>query len=429
MILGAAAGWLLPGVAPYVSWLGDLFIRLIRMIVIPLVFVTILVGVASLGNSRRLGQLGGRALVLFTSLVMLAAWIGIAIACLLGPGRGPQMVSALATAPAIPSSSVATVAAVANTPALRDQLLSIVPINPFAALATGDMLAVIFFAAVLGAGLLYVGASAQPLEACLRAANLVLSRVVSAIMETAPIGVFSLTASAMARAGTLPLSNMSLLALCVVGGSLVLTLAVHITLIRVFARMSPAHFLSGASKALLIALSTGSSSAVLPTAIDVAEQRLGVSRTVSSTVLPLGASIGRDGTAMYVSLLAIFAAQAFGMTLHFRELIAIVLTTTLVALATAPVPSASLFMLAAVLSSIGIDAAHAATVVGFILPFDALFNMVRTVPNATSNLCVALLVNGNVEQSAALDRRPASPADSTDTGILRPNNSGAASNL
>jgi Na+/H+-dicarboxylate symporter len=409
MVLGAAAGWLLPGAAPYVSWLGELFIRLIRMIVIPLVFVTILVGVASLGNSRRLGQLGGRALVLFTSLVMLAAWIGIAIACLVGPGRGAQIFSALAPAPAMSSSSAATASTAASAPALRDQLLSIVPINPFAALATGDMLAVIFFAAVLGAGLLYVGAPAQPLEACLRAANLVLSRVVSAIMETAPIGVFALTTSAMARAGALPLANMSLLALCIVGGSLVLTLAVHITLIRVFAGLSPADFLSGASKALLMALSTGSSSAVLPTAIDVAERRLGVSRTVSSTVLPLGASIGRDGTAMYVSLLAIFAAQAFGMTLHFRELIEVVLTTTLVALATAPVPSASLFMLAAVLGSIGIDAAHAATVVGFILPFDALFNMVRTVPNASSNLCVALLVNDNIDPSGGLDSHTTGP--------------------
>jgi Na+/H+-dicarboxylate symporter len=395
MVMGTAIGWLLPAATPYVSWLGELFIRLIRMIVIPLVFVTILVGVASLGDSRRLGQLGGRAVLLFASLVMLAAWIGIAMACLVGPGRGTQIAAALSPAPVVSSATTVAVSAAASAPALRDQLLSIVPINPFAALATGDMLAVIFFAAVLGAGLLYVGASAQPLEACLRAANLVLSRVVAAIMETAPIGVFALTATAMARAGVLPLTNMWLLALCVVGGSLVVTLAVHITLLRVFAGLSPTKFLSGASKALLMALSTGSSAAVLPTAIDVAEHRLGVNRTVSSTVLPLGASIGRDGTAMYVSLLTIFAAQAFGMTLHFGALMEVALTTTLVALATAPVPSASLFMLAAVLSSVGIDAAHAATVVAFILPFDALFNMVRTVPNATSNLCVALLVNGS----------------------------------
>ena len=377
MLAGMAAGWLWPGIGEYSGWVGDVFVRLIRMVIVPLVLVTITSGVASLGSFRKLGSIGIRVIALFVGLSVLAAWLGIALALLFQPGRGASVAQAL------------PVTGLAGRP-ISEQLLGIIPTNPVSAAANGEMLAIIFFAIVLGTGILCAEEAARPLKDLLAAAGAVMFKIVKGVMETAPFGVFALMATAIGRNGSLTFANVSLLALSVVCGSLFQTLIVHGALIRFVARLPVGRFLSGATDALLVAFSTGSSSATLPVAIAVAERNFGMHKSISSTVLPLGASIGRDGTAMYVSLLAVFAAQVFGVPLHLQDYTSIVLTASLVALGTAPVPSASLFMLAAVLSVIAVDDARTALIVGFVLPFDSLFNMVRTIPNATSNLSVAV---------------------------------------
>ena len=377
MGLGILFGWLWPTAGQYVGWMGEVFIRLIRMVVVPLVFVTVASGIASLGTSRELGSIGARALGLFMGLTVLASCLGIALALAIQPGRGASL-QELAEQSGIARRTVG------------EQLLAIIPTNPIAALANGDMLAIIFFAVVVGAAVLATGGPAQPVKALLAAATAVMARMIAGILELAPFGVFALVATAVGKSSSLTFVNISLLALCVVCGSLILSLVVHGALIRFVARLPVKRFFTGAVDALLIAFSTGSSSATLPVAILVAERNLGMAKSISSTVLPLGASIGRDGTAMYVGLLAVFSSQAFGIQLELQDYVTIVLATSLVALSTAPVPSASLFLLAAVLSTIGIPDSSTALIVGLVLPFDSLLNMVRTVPNATCNLAVAV---------------------------------------
>jgi len=211
-------------------------------------------------------------------------------------------------------------------------------------------------------------------------------------MEATPFGVFALIAGAVASGGAAVFVNVGWLALCVVAGSLIQVLLVHAPLLRLVARVPLLRFYRGIADALAIAFSTASSSATLPVALRVAQDNIGVARPVASTVLPLGASIGKDGTAMYVGLLGQFALQALGIVPDVGMLAVMLLTGALAAFGTAPIPSASLFMLAAMLSAVGVDATQTALVVGLVLPFDRLLDMTRTVPSASANLTVTTLV-------------------------------------
>jgi Na+/H+-dicarboxylate symporter len=204
--------------------------------------------------------------------------------------------------------------------------------------------------------------------------------------------VFALIANAVAANGAAVFVNVGWLALAVVLGSAIQILLVHSLMLRLLARVPIRHFFRGIIDALAVAFSTASSSATLPVAMRVAEKNLGIGRAIYSTVLPIGASIGKDGTAMYVGLLSLFSLQALGVPLTPTAYGLVLLTGSLAAFGTAPVPSASLFMLAAVLSSVGVPPEQTALVVGFVLPFDRLLDMTRTVPSASANLTVTTTV-------------------------------------
>jgi Na+/H+-dicarboxylate symporter len=219
-----------------------------------------------------------------------------------------------------------------------------------------------------------------------------LFKVVGIVMEATPFGVFALVANAVAANGAQVFVHVGWLWLAVIIGSLFQILIFHSILIRFVARLPLLPFFRGIIDALVVAFSTSSSGATLPVAMRVAEKNLGIARPIFSTVLPLGASIGKDGTAMYVGLLSIFALQAFGIPLTFEVYALVLLTGALAAFGSAPVPSASLFMLAAVMSAVGVTPEQTALVVGFILPFDRLLDMTRTVPSACANLTVATTV-------------------------------------
>ena len=243
-------------------------------------------------------------------------------------------------------------------------------------------------------------------------------------MEAAPFGVFALIANAVAANGAAVFVHVGWLALAVVIGSAVQLLVVHSLLLRLVARLPVLPFFRGIIDALAVAFSTASSSATLPVAMRVAEKNLGIGRPVFQTVLPLGASIGKDGTAMYVGLLSLFSLQAFGTPLTPEVFGLVLLTGALAAFGTAPVPSASLFMLAAVLSAVGIAPEQTALIVGFVLPFDRLLDMTRTVPSASANLTVATTVarwEGELDEARyrAADNSESdevSPAAATGTG-------------
>jgi Na+/H+-dicarboxylate symporter len=273
-----------------------------------------------------------------------------------------------------------------------DQLIGIIPLNIVDALAKGDMLALIFVAILFGVGTVLTGEAGKPFAMFLQATSAVLLKVVTIVMEATPFGVFALIANAVAANGAAVFVHVGWLALAVVVGSLIQMLVVHSLLLRLVAKLPVLPFFRGIVDALVVAFSTASSGATLPVAMRVSEDNLGISRPVYSTVLPLGASIGKDGTAMYVGLLSLFALQAFGTPLTPSVYLLVLLTGSLAAFGTAPVPSASLFMLAAVLSAVGVPPEQTALVVGFVLPFDRLLDMTRTVPSACANLAVATTV-------------------------------------
>ncbi|APR54348.1 dicarboxylate/amino acid:cation symporter [Sphingomonas koreensis] len=380
LVLGAIAGVAWGPGATSIAWIGELFVRLIRMLVVPLVFLTIAAGVAALADPKRLGSIGVKTLAMYVFTTTLAVTTGLIVATLIGPGIGASFADAVPRAMGTP-------------PDTARMFMEIIPDNPVGAMADGKTLSVIFFAILVGAGVIAAGKGAEPVRAFLNGASDVMLKIVGFVMETAPFGVFALIAVVMGTSGPASFLAILKLAICVVAGSAVVTLLIHgLIVVRLMAWLSPLPFFRGIADAIMVGFSTSSSSATLPVAIRVAQNNLGISKPVASTVLPLGATIGMDGAAMYVAMLTLFSAQAFGLDLTWADYLVIAATTTIVAMGVAPVPSGSLFVLAAVLHAIGITPEQTALVVGFVLPFDRILDMTRTVPNVTSDLAIATAV-------------------------------------
>ncbi|WP_324751149.1 dicarboxylate/amino acid:cation symporter [Sphingomonas sp. LY54] len=380
LLLGVVAGMLWGDGAAQIQWIGDVFVRLIRMLVTPLVFLTIASGVAALADPKRLGSIGIKTLGMYVFTTAIAVTVGLATATLFAPGAGADFANVAPRAVAAPKDTA-------------ELFLGIIPTNPIGAMAEGDTLAVIFFAVLVGAGVIAAGESAEPVRRILAAGSDVMLKIVGFVMEMAPFGVFALIAVVVGANGPETFVSIFWLTLCVVVGSLIQTLVVHGGIvIRLLAWLPPVPFFRGVADAILVGFSTSSSSATLPVAIRVAENNLGVSPPIASTVLPLGATVGMDGAAMYVAMLTLFAAQAFGVDLTLADYLVVAATTTIVAMGVAPVPSGSLFVLAAVLAAIGVTPEQTAIVVGFILPFDRILDMTRTVPNVTADLAIATAV-------------------------------------
>lgn len=379
LVLGAIVGLVWGEGAASIKWIGDLFVRLIRMMVVPLVFVSIAAGVTALIDPKRIGSIGVKTIGLYLFTTAIAATVGLTIGTIVQPGLGANFAGA-------------TPHAIDAGKDVGLQLLEIVPLNPFEALAKGDLLAVIFFAIFLGAGILVAGEPAKPLSNALQILSDVMLKMVGFIMELAPFGVFALIAAVMGTSGPQTFVAVFALAMCVLAGCLFQSIAVHGLVVRLLGWLPVWPFFRDIGDAVMVAFSTSSSSATLPVSMRVAEKNLGISPVIASTALPLGTTVSMDGTALYVALLAMFAAQAFGIDLTLQQYFIIGLTTVMVAVGTAPVPSASLFMLAGVLTTFGVTAEQTALLVGFILPFDRILDMTRTVSNNTSDLAVATVV-------------------------------------
>lgn len=380
MVVGAILGVFIGESAQSIAWMGDLFIRLIRMVVVPLVFVTLVAGVVSMGDPSKLGSLGVKTLAIYFGTTLAAITIGLFLAAVLQPGAGVDLSSANPTEvqAAVP---------------LGERLMEIVPSNPIAALAEGNILAVIFFALLVGVSILTIGDKGRPVAELMEALTQVMLRITHWVMEFAPFGVLALIAVLTGTQGIAALLQVITLATAVVSGCLAHMLIVHGAIImRVMLNLSPVMFFRGARDAMLVAFSTSSSSATLPVSMSVAEENLGIKPIVASTVLPLGATINMDGTALYVGIVSVFAAQAFGVELGLADYILMAGSTTLVSIGTAAVPGASLFLMAAVMETIGLTPEQIAVVVGFILPFDRPLDMLRTSVNVGGDLSVSTAV-------------------------------------
>lgn len=396
LVLGAIVGTLVGEAAVQIKWMGDVFIRLIRMVVAPLVFFSIVSGIASIGDPKRLGSIGVKTLALYLSLTVIAVSVGLTLGAIFQPGVGMTLAGAtpqeIAKAP----------------PSLGEHLISIIPTNPIGALAEGDVQSIIFFGILVGLGILTIAPRAEPVGRLFQMGADIMLQIVRFVMEVAPFGVFALVAWVMGTTGPSAFVHVLKLAGALVLGCAFQSLIIHGGLVRLVARLPVWPFFRDITDAVTIAFSTSSSAATLPVAMRVAEKNLGVSHAVVSTALPLGVTLSMDGTALYVALLAVLSAQAFGVDLNFAQYVMLALATTVVALGTAPVPSASLFMLAAVLQVIGLGAEQTALVVGFILPFDRLLDMTRTITSATSDLSTVVTVaswEGELDRDAYM-RKP-----------------------
>ena len=379
LALGLILGAVWPQAAPYVAFMGDLFVRAIRMLVAPIVLVTIAAGITSLADPKQLGGLGGRAIGLFAGTTLAGVAVGIAVALIFQPGLGAP----LGTATPHPLGPPVTP---------YEQLIGIVPVNLVDALAKGDMLALIFAAVMIGLGTVVAGEAGRPFARGLQSLSTVLLKVVGLVMAAAPFGVFALSANAIAANGLAVFVAVGWLFVAVIVGSLIQMAVVHSLILKFLARVKVTAFFRTIIDALVVAFSTSSSAATLPVEMRIAGERLGIPRSVYGTVLPLGASIGKDGTAMYVGLLTVFAIQALGLPAGPETYALALVVGAVTAFGTAPVPSASLFMLAAVLSAVGATPEQTALVVGFILPFDRIPDMIRTVPSVSANMTVTATV-------------------------------------
>lgn len=379
LLLGAITGWLVGEQIVVIRWVGDLFIRMIRMLVVPLVFVTLVAGITAMKDPARIASIGGKALAFYMMTTLGAIMIGLLATVALKPGSGIDLshVDPMPIEAAIP---------------LAERMMAIVPFNVFAAFANGDILAIIFFGILLGAGILLAGGAAGPVNRLFESAAEVMLKVTGIVMELAPFGVFALVAWVMGTEGPDAFVSILLLTLVVYLGGAVHMLVTQGSIVRLIGKMPLGMFFAGARTPQLLAYSTSSSAATLPATLEAASKRLGIAPPVASSVIPLGATVNMDGTALYVAAVAVFAAQIFGIPLSLFDYMLIALTTTLVSIGTASVPSASLFLMAAVLEVIGVSPAQIALVIGFVLPFDRVLDMWRTVVNVTGDLAVATAV-------------------------------------
>ena len=381
---GGFSGFVTTWIKPF----GDGFVRLIKMLIVPLVMTTLVVGVIAMGDPKRLGSLGAKTLGLYMGTTFFAVWIGLFFGTLLKPGAGVDVSSA---DPATREMLAARVSG--DAPSIAERILNIIPTNPIEAMASGDILAVIFFAIIIGVGILAAGERAKPLADIFTASEKVVMKITLFVMEFAPFGVFALIAWVMADMGLGILSAMGKLALAVYAACLLHIVFIYgAVIVRGILRLPVIRFFYGILDAQGVAFSTASSSATLPVSISCAQHNLGVEESVAGSVLPLGATINMDGTAIYLGIIAMFAAQALGIDLSFADYLMVALTATLTSIGVAGIPSASLFLAFTVLSVFGVTLEQYTLIIAFILPFDRLLDMMRTVTNVSGDIAVACTV-------------------------------------
>ena len=410
LVGGGALGLVFGGVAASIYPIGQAFIALIRMLVVPLVLVTIMAGIVAMGDPKRLGSLGVRTIALYLVTTTFAVGLGIAAGVLAQPGVGVPYETADPASQAEIISRLDAADAAGRT--ITQQLLDVIPTNIFAALANGnsDILPVIFFAIVLGVGIIASGQGRGEVGRGVESLADAIIKVTNGVMALAPFGVFALMAWVMGTQGLAVLDNLARLAIALYAACVVHMIIVYGGLIRLVAGLPVARFFRGILDAMSTAFSTASSSATLPVTI-ANVTRLGVHKSVAGSVLPLGATINMDGTSIYLGIVALFAAQAIGIELEAAQYVGIAVTAVAASIGAAGIPSASLFLAAAVLATFGVTDEQAVLVIALIFPFDRLLDMMRTVTNVTGDAAVATTVakwEGELDESVFRGERASS---------------------
>ena len=400
LLLGATAGvtaniyaheapgllWVVDNVAQPI---GQIFLRLLFMVVVPLVFASVTTGVASLGDIRRIGRIGGKTLLIFLGTTSIAVVVGLTLVNLIGPGESldPSIRAQLLEEYAAQAGE--TVAASKEGLFGIHTFVNIVPRNPIAAAASGDMLGLIFFALMFGIALTLLSKEvAAPVLRLLEGINQAIMVIIGFAMRLAPLGVAALIFSVTARFGFEVLQSLGLYVITVLAALTFHQFGVIGLLAKVVVGINPRSFYSRVRALMVTAFSTSSSNATLPTTIRTAEQEFGVPREVAGFVLPLGATMNMNGTAMFEGMSVLFLAQVFGISLDiFTQLIVVVLCV-ITAIGVAGVPGGSIPLLVMVMAMVGIPGEGIALILGV----DRILDMARTVPNVTADLLTSLIV-------------------------------------
>ncbi len=359
--------------------IGQGFIRLMQMLVVPLVFCSLICGSMSIGDSKKLGRVGVKIIVFYLLTTALAVCLALGVAMVFNPGIGLDM-NAIETA---------EVAATDTTTSLTDTFLNIIPSNPAESLASGDMLPIIVFALFVGIMLAKLGTKASTVADFFSQFNDVMMEMTMSIMKLAPIGVFCLIARTFANVGFSAFVPMLKYI-----GSTILALGlqcfgVYQLLLFIFTRLNPLKFVKKYFPVMVFAFSTATSNATIPMSIDTLHKKLGVSKQISSFTIPLGATINMDGTSIMQGIAVVFIAQAYGIALTPANLATVVVTATLASVGTAGIPSVGLITLAMVLNSVGLPTEGIALIMGI----DRIIDMFRTAVNVTGDAVCTTIVS------------------------------------
>ena len=384
----------------WISPFGKIFINALKLIAVPLVLVSLIVGVASMNNIRTLGKMGGRSIVIYLSTTVIAITIGLGLVNLVQPGKfmSEQTRARLVEKYANKAEGKIKVAEATKDAGPLQPLIDFVPSNLVESTSDNrNMLQVIFFAILFGVAMVMIPEKkSAPAKAFFDSVNEIILKIVDIIMIYAPIGVFALLAGVLVQVseGDISfaleiLSGLGIYSLTVVIGLSLMVFVIYPTMINKFAKVRFSVFLKAISPAQLLAFSTSSSAATLPLTMERVEEELGVSKKVSSFVLPLGATINMDGTSLYQAVAAVFIAQSFNVDLGLTDQLAILLTATLASIGSAAVPGAGLVMLTIVL---GLFPAIPIEGIGLVFAVDRILDMCRTTVNVTGDATVAAMV-------------------------------------
>lgn len=355
---------------------GTGFIRLMKMLVVPLVFFSIVVGVASISDVRKIGKIGGTTILIYLLTTAVAVTIALMIGMLFKPGLGLHLVD------------IAQTSNVTVNQTITDTVLNIIPENPFNSLATGDMLPVIIFGLLVGIILAKLRDETDVVNNFFTQGNTIMMEMTSIVMKFAPIGVFCLMAKTFGNLGFDAIIPLTKYVACVLLGLAIQAFVVYPGLLVIFTRLNPIRFFRKFFSVMFFAFSSSTSNATIPLNIDKLHE-LGVSRDVSSFTIPLGATINMDGTAIMQGVAVMFAAQAYGIDLGTTALLTVIVTAVMASVGTAGVPSVGMVTLSMVFNSVGLPVAA----IGVIFGIDHILDMFRTAVNVTGDAICTMIVS------------------------------------
>ena len=355
---------------------GNLFIKLMKMLVVPLVFCSIVVGVASISDLRTIGSIGGTTILIYLITTAIAVTIALAIGIFIQPGAELDM------------GGIAGTTNVTINQTMTDTLLNIVPDNPFSSLATGDMLPVIIFGLLIGIILAKLKEETEIINKFFIQSNRIMMEMTSIVMKFAPIGVFCLMAKTFGSLGFEGILPLAKYVVCVIIGLAIQVFIVYPSLLVIFTRLNPIKFFKRFISVMFFAFSSSTSNATIPLNMEKLSE-MGVSRDVSSFTIPLGATINMDGTAIMQGVAVMFAAQAYGIDLGTSALLTVIFTAVMASIGTAGVPSVGLVTLTMVFNSVGLPV----QAIGIIFGIDHLLDMFRTAVNVTGDAICTIIVS------------------------------------